>query len=67
MATVHGQRAEMSNEEYADRRLAKARWKALQDRMDARAYREALALLEPDEPLLRDLAAADELADRWEH
>lgn len=51
-------------EQIAQRRAAKARWKALQDRMDARSYREALAMLEPDEPVFRLAAAyAHEMED----
>lgn len=67
MSSVHGERAAYSTEEYAIRRAHRARWKAIQDRMDARAQREHLALLEPDEPLFRDLANATERADRWEY
>lgn len=64
MSTVHGQRAQYTNEEYAFRRAQRARWRAIQDRMDARAHREALAMLEPDEPVLRYAAAyAHEIED----
>lgn len=38
-------------DDLAIRRAAKARWKAIQDRMDARAYREAIAMAEPEEPV----------------
>ena len=57
MSTVHGQRAQYSAEEYQERRAARARWRAIQARMEARAWREALAMAEPDEPLLRFAAA----------
>ena len=53
MSSVHGARAEISTEDYRLRRLAKARWHAIQARMDEREYLEALAMAEPDEPLLR--------------
>ena len=53
MSTVHGQRAQYSAEEYQERRAARARWRAIQDRMDARAWREALAMTDPDEPVFR--------------
>jgi hypothetical protein len=53
MATIHGERAELSTEEYTINRANRARWHALQLRMEARAYREALAMAEPDEPLFR--------------
>lgn len=53
MSSVHGQRAQYSTEEYQERRAARARWRAIQDRMDARAWREALAMAEPGEPVFR--------------
>ena len=64
MSTVHGQRAQYSTEEYHERRVARARWRAIQARMEARAHREALAMLEPDEPVFRLAAAyAHEMED----
>lgn len=46
-------------ERHAERKLAKSRWRAIQDRMDARAWREHLALCEPDEPIFRAMAHTD--------
>ena len=46
-------------EDLALRRIARARYAAIQARMDERAYREHLAMLEPDEPVFK-------LADAYE-
>lgn len=42
----------LSRADLIARRAAKARWQAIQQRMDDRAYVEHLALLEPDEPII---------------
>ena len=60
MSTMHGERAEITSAEYAERRHAKRRWQAIQYRMDARAYLEHLAMLEPDEPSLAIAIRAQE-------
>lgn len=46
-------------DDIATRRAAKARWAAIQARAEARAYREHLAMLEPDEPLFRPYPAME--------
>lgn len=40
-------------DDIATRKAAKARWAAIQARAEARAYREHLAMLEPEEPLFQ--------------
>ena len=45
-------------ERIAINRQAKRRWHAIQERVEAREWREHLAMTEPDEPVFRFAAAS---------